>query len=601
MCGIIATVEQHDAIDSLLGALERLEYRGYDSAGVAVKNGGDLTVHKRSGDVDDLRSSFSNPPRGHIGIGHTRWSTHGPPTDHNAHPHTDTAGDIAVVHNGIVANHDELRTMLEAAGHTFESETDTEVIPHLIAEYRTECDTETAFRRAIDDLEGNLAVTALVNGEEAVYAARRGSPLVLGVAEDTHYLASDTPAFLEHTDRVIHLQDGDMTVLTDDGYRITDLDGNPVDRSIERIEWDAADAAKGEYEHFMLKEIHSQPFALARTIDGRIQDESIRLDSFPEETFADVETVHLVACGTSYHAAMYGEYMLETAGIAAKAIRASEYDVATTNVDESTLVIAVTQSGETADTLDAIRHARSRGSRTIAVTNVVGSTADRDAHEALHIRAGPEIGVAATKTFSSQAVALVLLSQRLAADVPDATTVPDLTSLLESAEHLPEQVEEILEYGTADRLAGRFLDDDGFFFIGRGLGHPVALEGALKFKEITYEHAEGFPAGELKHGPLALVTDETPVFAIYTDPADEKTMSNAAEAECRGAPIIAVGPGDHPGVEKADDALAIPETHPVWMGLLANVQLQLLAYHAARRLDRSIDKPRNLAKSVTVE
>ncbi|MFC7239482.1 glutamine--fructose-6-phosphate transaminase (isomerizing) [Saliphagus sp. GCM10025317] len=602
MCGIIARVGRDDATETLLSSLENLEYRGYDSAGIAVQNGSGVKVHKCSGEVADLKSRLQTKPSGNIGIGHTRWSTHGPPTDANAHPHTDTAGDVAVVHNGVIENYDELRDELQAKGHVFRSDTDTEVIPHLIDEYRAETpDTETAVRRAVSTLEGSYAIAAIVDGEEAVYAARKGSPLVLGLDADEWYLASDVPAFLDHTDEVIYLEDGDVVVLEPDSYRITDLEGTPVERSVDTVEWDPEDAGKGEYDHYMLKEIYNQPTSLANTIEGRVDDGEVVLEDLPAGTFAEVEYVQFVACGTSYHAAMYGTQQLREAGIRTEVVRASEYDSTAGPVCERTLTVAVTQSGETADTLEALRSADEQGARTLAVTNVVGSTAARTADDALYIRAGPEVGVAATKTFSSQAVTLTLLSQRLAADVPSATPRNDQAELLGDLERLPGQVETLLESTDAKRLAAAYVDSPSYFFIGNDLGHPVSLEGALKFKEITYEHAEGFASGELKHGPLALVTDETPIFATCTGANDEKTKTNAIEAQSRGAPIIAVGPEENPLTDVADAQVEIPETHPVWAGLLATVQLQLVSYHAASQLGRPIDKPRNLAKSVTVE
>ena len=602
MCGIIATLGQDDAMDSLIQGLENLEYRGYDSAGLAIKNGGDLEVCKQSGEVENLKSEIPRGPRGNIGIGHTRWSTHGPPTDRNAHPHTDSAGDVAVVHNGIITNYEDLKRRLRAAGHEFESDTDTEVIPHLISGYRADtADTEDAFRRAIQDLEGNYAIAAIANGEEAVYATRHGSPLVLGIGEEACFLASDTPAFLEQTDRVVYLEDGDVAILSKRGYKLVDIHGEPVEREVDVVDWDPAETAKGEFDHYMLKEIYAQPTALANTIEGRVCDGQISLEDFPPGSFEGLTHVHFVACGTSYHAAMYARHQLAAAGVPVTATRASEFDFNAQVVDEDTLVVAVTQSGETADTLDAVRRSRSNGARTIAVTNVIGSTVDREVEDCLYIRAGPEIGVAATKTYSSQAVALVLLSQRIAAEVSGGEPAADLDAMLDALEELPAHVEAILDTSDAARIAEKYLDANAYFFIGRGRGYSVALEGALKFKEITYEHAEGFPSGELKHGPLALVTEDSPVFAICADPADEKTKTNATEAQCRGAPIVAVGPEDDAAVSHADDHLSIPDTHPVWAGLLANVQLQLLAYHAADALGRPIDKPRHLAKSVTVE
>ena len=602
MCGIIAVIGEGNVFETLIDGLERLEYRGYDSAGVAVKNGGHIEIHKSAGEVEELVERIHHQPTGHIGLGHTRWSTHGPPTDRNAHPHRCKGGNVAVVHNGVITNYEGLRQELIAAGHTFESETDTEVIPHLIASYREEDNApEEAFRKAIGQLEGNFAISAIIEGKEAILAARRGAPLILGIDNNTLFFASDTPAFLDRTNEVIYIQDGDVAVVTRDGYRITGIDGEPVERERTTVEWEPGDADKGQYQHFMLKEIHSQPTALANTIEGRIHEGSVALADFPSDTFSNIQTVRLVGCGTSYHAALYGEQLLAGGGVHAHAVLGSEYESVAGSVDDQTLVIAVSQSGETADTLTAIRRAQENGAMTVGVTNVLGSTLDREVPDSLYIRAGPEIGVAATKTFSAQAVSLALLAQRITTDVTGRSPVEDSTAMLQALEDLPEQLETVLAGEAARRVAEHYLDSDSFFFIGRGLGHPVAIEAALKFKEITYEHAEGFPSGELKHGPLALVTDNTPVFAIVLDPNDEKTETNASEAAARGAPIITISDRDHSTRAIGDDHLPIPHTHPVWAGLLANVQLQLLAYHAAKTLGRPIDKPRNLAKSVTVD
>ncbi|MBZ6494038.1 glutamine--fructose-6-phosphate transaminase (isomerizing) [Natrinema longum] len=603
MCGIIGRVGDGNALEPLLRGLENLEYRGYDSAGVAVQNGSGINVEKRSGKVEELKESIGEPLQGDVGIGHTRWSTHGPPTDANAHPHTDESEDVAVVHNGIVENYAELRERLAANGYAFTSDTDTEVIPHLVQYYLDAgFDSERAFRQAIDELEGSYAVTAMVSGEHVLYAARQGSPLVVGIEDGEYFLASDVPAFLEYTDNVVYLEDGDVVIVDEDGVEFTDLDGEPITRTTETVDWDPEQAGKGEYDHFMLKEITEQPTALAQAIEGRIDATSgrIGLSAFEPGSFEAIDSVQFVACGTSYHAALYGSLALNQAGVQATALLANEYSVAAPPVDETTLVIAVTQSGETADTLNALRQATAEGARTLTVTNVVGSTAAREADDALFIRAGPEIGVAATKTFSSQAVILTLLGQRIATDLRGEPSA-DLESLLPALESMPSRIHELLEHSNAEAIAEQYRDSQSYFFIGRGLGYPVALEGALKFKEITYEHAEGFAAGELKHGPLALVTPETPVFAIFTGQEDEKTLKNAEEARTRGAPVIAVCPDGHPAVEAADEHLAIPETDSDLAGLFANVQLQLLSYHAADLLDRPIDKPRNLAKSVTVE
>ncbi|MFA9416643.1 glutamine--fructose-6-phosphate transaminase (isomerizing) [Natrinema sp. HArc-T2] len=603
MCGIIGRVGDGNAIEPLLTGLENLEYRGYDSAGIAVQNGSGIDIEKRSGKVEELKESIGDPPRGEVGIGHTRWSTHGPPTDANAHPHTDESSDVAVVHNGIIENYAELKERLAANGYEFTSDTDTEVIPHLIQYYLDAgFDSERAFRQAVSELEGSYAVTAMVSGEHVLYAARQGSPLVVGMEDGEYFLASDVPAFLEYTDSVVYLEDGDVVIVDEDGVEFSDLEGNPVTRTSETVEWDPEQAGKGEYDHFMLKEIHEQPTSLAQAIEGRIDPRNgrIALSDFEPGTFDDVESVQFIACGTSYHAALYGSLGLNQAGVRSTALLANEYSVAAPPVDDDTLVIAVTQSGETADTLNALRQATAEGARTLTVTNVVGSTAAREADDTLFIRAGPEIGVAATKTFSSQAVMLTLLCQRIAAD-QQGEPPADLESLLPAVESMPSALDEVLDSSDAATIARRYDDSQSYFFIGRGLGFPVALEGALKFKEITYEHAEGFASGELKHGPLALVTPETPVFAVFTGQEDEKTLKNAEEAQTRGAPVVAVCPDDHPAVEVADEHLAIPDTDSELAGLLANVQLQLVSYHAADLLDRPIDKPRNLAKSVTVE
>ncbi|WP_049934404.1 glutamine--fructose-6-phosphate transaminase (isomerizing) [Halalkalicoccus jeotgali] len=593
MCGIIARIGTDDAVPSLLSGLSNLEYRGYDSAGIALLNGHGLEVLKREGEIDRLLERVSRrAPSAETGIGHTRWSTHGPPTDVNAHPHTDCTGTLAVVHNGIIENHDALRARLEAAGHGFESDTDTEVIPHLIEEHLSAGrSTEEAFHAAIDELSGSYAIAMVHEDEQAIYAARNGSPMVLGIAEDALFVASDVPAFLEFTDRVVYLEDGHAVRATSEEYTITDGDG-VVHRPVRTVDWTAEAAEKGGYDHYMRKEIHEQPTALRQILECHSSGEGLPdLDS----AFLDgIREVQFVACGTSYHAALYGEYVATERGIPASTHLASEYATHARPVSEGTLVVAVTQSGETADTLGAIETAQRADARTLAVTNVVGSSAARVCDGALYIRAGPEIGVAATKTFSSQVVALSLFADQLAGE--DSPSGPvDFGSL-------PGGVERVLETSRSRDIAERYRGRDAFFFIGRGVGYPVALEGALKFKEISYEHAEGFAAGELKHGPLALVTPASVVFAIFTGQDDEKLLGNVREAQTRGATVVAVTDGTNEEVlRQADDILSIPEAPPTVAGLLANVQLQLVSYHAAALLGRPIDKPRNLAKSVTVE
>ena len=604
MCGITARIGTDDALEELLTSLANLEYRGYDSAGVALLDGDRIEVCKREGETDDLRAAVEErTPSGPIGLGHTRWSTHGPPSDENAHPHTGCSDRVAVVHNGIIENYESLRTELNARGHEFDSETDTEVVPHLVEE-RLEAglDPEAAFREVVEVLDGSYALAVAVEGEDAIYATRNGSPLVVGVGEDANYLASDIPAFLEFTDSVVYLQDDDVAVVEADDITLTDVDGDPIVREQQTVDWAADDAEKSGYNHYMLKEINEQPVALRQAVRGRTGPDGgdVTLEDLPEGTFEDVERVLFVACGTSYHAAMYGTSLLQRRDVPASTSLASEFANEPMPVDEETLVVAVTQSGETADTLAALREAKEEGARTLAVTNVVGSTAAREVDDVLYIRAGPEIGVAATKTFSSQVATLGLLAERLRIDVGDGER-PD-EEFLEGLEAVPDAVDRILETHHTDQVARSYAGMESYFFIGRGIGYPVALEGALKFKEITYEHAEGFAAGELKHGPLALVTPETVVIAVFTGENDEKTLHNVREVQSRGAPVVAVAPESATEAARvADDVIEVPDAPEELSGLLSNVVLQLLSYYAADLRDRPIDKPRNLAKSVTVE
>jgi glucosamine--fructose-6-phosphate aminotransferase (isomerizing) len=470
------------------------------------------------------------------------------------------------------------------------------------ARLRTGLDPETAVRDVIDCLAGSYAIALVVAGREAVYAARNGSPLVVGLGEDANYLASDIPAFLEFTDSVLYLQDDDLAIVEDDDVTVRDGDGDPVGREPRTVDWAADDAEKSGYSHYMLKEINEQPVALRQAVRGRTDPETgdVTLEDLPDGTFDGIERVLFVACGTSYHAAMYGTALLRRRSVPASACLANEFANEPTPVDEETLVVAVTQSGETADTLAALRRADDAGARTLAVTNVVGSTAAREVDDVCYIRAGPEIGVAATKTFSSQVATIGLLAERLRVDAGDGET-PD-ESFLEALSRVPDAVDEVLEGHRAEAIADSYANRESYFFVGRGVGYPVALEGALKFKEITYEHAEGFAAGELKHGPLALVTPETVVVAVFTGEQDEKTLHNVREVQSRGAPVVAVAPESATEVKRvADDVIEIPDVLPELSGVLSNVVLQLLSYHAAELRGRPIDKPRNLAKSVTVE
>jgi glucosamine--fructose-6-phosphate aminotransferase (isomerizing) len=596
MCGIIGAVGRgSDTLDVLVHGLSKLEYRGYDSAGVAL-SGDTIEVCKQSGELDELRAALEGRTiDGSVGIGHTRWSTHGPPTDENAHPHQDCSGDVAVVHNGIIENYQELRDELAAAGHTFRSDTDTEVVPHLIeAELRGGADPEAAVRAAVDRLEGSFAIAAVVAGVDRIFAARNDSPLVLGIGDDAYYLASDVPAFRDHTDRVVYMDDGEFAVLDADGWTVTDLVGNHVEKAVDTVDWDPEETGKSGYDHYMLKEIHEQPRSLRQCLSERVDelDGTVDIGDLADLT---PRGIHFVACGTSYHAALYGAQLFQQAGIPAQAFLASEYASSPPPIGDA-LVVGVTQSGETADTLSALREAKHRGARTLGVTNVVGSTVARECDHVFYIRAGPEIGVAATKTFASQLAALNLLALGM-------TDGDDAREVIGALRDLPGQVQEVLDESGARAVAETYETAGAYFFIGRGLQFPVALEGALKMKEITYKHAEGFAAGELKHGPLALVTDQTPVFAVVTGDGEQarKTIGNVKEVEARDAPVIAVTDGQSDVERYADHVLSIPETHPRTAAVLANVQLQLVSYHTAALLGRSIDKPRNLAKSVTVE
>jgi glucosamine--fructose-6-phosphate aminotransferase (isomerizing) len=558
-----------------------------------------MRVLRKSGELDALAEVVdSTEPTGTYGIGHTRWSTHGPPNDRNAHPHTDESGQVAVVHNGIIENYANLKADLQAAGITFTSDTDTEVVPHLIAQaLDAGADPETAFHDTVDRLEGSYAIAAIIDGSEIVYAARQGSPLVVGVGDGCTYLASDVPAFVEHTRDVVFLKDGHRVIATPDGYTVLDEDREPVDVDVETVSYTAEATGKSGYDHYMLKEIHEQPTALRQCFSGRSDalDGTVTLEEIDE--IPQPNAVQFVACGTSYHAALYGAAILREMGIPAEAYLASEYALSPPPLSLGTLVVGITQSGETADTLAALRDANSRGVNTLALTNTVNSTAARECDHAVYIRAGPEIGVAATKTFSSQLVGCNLLAEELV-DGPR-----DLRPLIESLRNLPDDVQSILDSSRAAELVEEYADSDAYFFIGRGTNVAVALEGALKCKEISYEHAEGFPAGELKHGPLALVTPDTPVFAVVTgdDERARKTLGNIKEVQARGAPVIAVTDGHSDAAEIADETLMIPETDERAAPVLANVQLQLFSYHLADALGRPIDKPRNLAKSVTVE
>jgi glutamine---fructose-6-phosphate transaminase (isomerizing) len=610
MCGIIGYIGARNAAPVLIDGLKRLEYRGYDSAGVAVLEPGApvTSITKSEAKVDDLVAKLRDSmPNGHLGIGHTRWATHGRPTLVNAHPHTDCSGRISIVHNGIIENFQELKDELEAAGHEFLSETDTEVVPHLIEHYHRG-DFLDAARRALRRIRGAYALVLFsVDEPELLIGARLNAPLVVGLGEREHFIASDIAALIPYTKKVLVLGEGEMAAVTPAGPAVTTLDGTPVETRVLHVDWDVAQAEKGGFAHFMLKEIHETPEAAASAMRGRI-DESGAV-SFAEwdlsnEELRAVTEVRLLAMGTSLHAALIGEHLIEDwSGVAARAQDASEFRYRRPTIGPETLTVALTQSGETADIIIALRQAVERGSPTVAVTNVVGSTAARDAHGAVYLNAGPEISVASTKTFVAHLVSQVLLALRLAT-AHGCVSRERREEVARQLLGLPDAVRELLaaEPGIA-RLARRYAGYRDFMYIGRGIYHGVALEGALKLKEISYVHAEGTTGGMLKHGPIALLDAGFPVVAVCTDsPLKDKIISNVQQVVARGAPALCVvSAGDRSLDGIAADVLEVPRGEEFASAVLTSVALQLFAYHVAVDLERDVDQPRNLAKSVTVE
>ncbi|MEW5937507.1 MAG: glutamine--fructose-6-phosphate transaminase (isomerizing) [Candidatus Thermoplasmatota archaeon] len=592
MCGIIGYTGRREAQGLIVAALKRLEYRGYDSAGVAV---GDekISLYKDKGEIAQIERVMPMF-RGRWGIGHTRWATHGKPSKNNAHPFFDCKREIVLAHNGIIENFVKLKEELMRRGHVFTSETDTEVIVHLVEE-AYEGSLEEAARKAVKAIEGSFALVMMHSAEPGkLVGMRKESPLIIGLGDGENLLASDIPALLEHTEKVITLHDGDVAVIAPGEVRITDPEGREVKRSIQRITFTLEDAERGGYPHFMLKEIFEQPRALHDTLVGRLVD--------TEPYYGGAEGVRLIACGTSYHAAMVGKYIIESiARMPARVDIASEYRYSTPS-GERPLTVLITQSGETADTLAAAKEARRRGCMTLGITNVLGSSITREVHEVIYTRSGIEIGVAATKTYITQLAALYLLAIRLG---QRRTLHPDtLMHLVQALRGLPQVAQGVLN--TAEGIEGiakEISHAQTMFFIGRHTNYPVALEGALKMKEISYIHAEGYPAGELKHGPLALLTPETPVVAIVVpDHTYEKMLSNIGEVSARGAPVIGVClEGDDKTEKYVDYVLRVPKVSPIFSPVPVSVALQLLAYYAARERGCEIDKPRHLAKSVTVE
>ena len=609
MCGIVGYTGPREAGPILIEGLRRLEYRGYDSAGIAlVDDAGQLFVEKRAGKLANLQTAIADrTPHAAIGLAHTRWATHGRPNDLNAHPHQDCTGEITVIHNGIIENFRELRDGLEELGHRLTSETDTEAIAHLIEE-AYEGDIADATRAALRRIEGAYALAVMHQGEpDRLIGARQDVPLVVGLGEGETFLASDVAAILTHTDQVIFLEEGDVADLRPSGVVLTDVAGRPVQRATTTITWTAAAAEKGGFDHFMLKEIHEQPTALRQSIAGRVtRTDEIEVDELAglAGRLAGIRRIELVACGTAYYASLIGAAALQDwTGLPARATVGSEFRYSPPPLDAATLVIAVTQSGETADTIAPTRLARGRGCLVIAVTNTVGSAITRESDAVLFLQAGPEVAVAASKTFVTQVTTLVILAAAIAK--ARGSLAHDLESELARAlRALPDAAQRTLDMaGDTAALARRYVNSRGFMFVGRGYGYPAALEGALKLKEVSYVHAEGYAAGELKHGPISLLDAECPLVAVATrSSVYDKLISNVMEGRARDARVIAVATEGDPQIERfADEVCWVPDTVEVLSPILAVIPLQLFAYHVAVARGTDVDQPRNLAKSVTVE
>ncbi len=618
MCGIVGYIGPKKVVPLILDGLKRLEYRGYDSAGIAVLgNNGKLEIRRASGKLRNLEETIRLAPLdGVYGIGHTRWATHGRPTEENAHPHRDCTGEVVVVHNGIIENYLELKHQLAREGHKFLTETDTEVIAHLVEKYSDGVPLETAVLKAVKQLSGVYAL-AIVSARDRnkIVAVRWGPPAVIGLGQDEYFVASDIPAVLNHTRDIFFLADGDLAVITPQGVRLLDFEGRAIQRPVQHITWDPIMAEKGGFKHFMQKEIFEQPRAVRDTLLGRISLETGRvfLDEMDitEREFQNLRDIKIVACGTSWHAALAGKFMIEgLAQLPAEVDYGSEFRYRSPVLDERSLVILISQSGETADTLAAQREAKQKGAKTLAICNVVGSMITREASGTIYTHAGPEIGVASTKAFAGQLTALVLVALYVA-QVRGKISLEDSKHILHELTRVSQKMETILQRDEEyEGLARQFFRHTDFLYLGRGIHYPIALEGALKLKEISYIHAEGYPAGEMKHGPNALIDENLPVVVLATrdetDPASmvryEKSVSNIKEVKARdGIVISVVTEGDRLAREASDHIIEIPAAPELMLPILEIIPLQLLAYHIAVRRGCDVDQPRNLAKSVTVE
>jgi len=614
MCGIIGYIGPKDVVPVLIEGLRRLEYRGYDSAGVAVVHDGAVELRRSAGKLSKLEDVISaDPIRGDYGVGHTRWATHGRPTEENAHPHRDCTGRIVVVHNGIIENYLDLKGELQRQGHRFVTETDTEIVAHLVEREMKDDGLENAVRRALVLMRGLFALVLIsADDPDKIVAVRKGPPIVVGLGDGEFFVASDIPAILSHTRDVVFLGDDEMAIVTRRGVVFTDFSGRPVSKAIERVLWDPIMAEKAGYKHFMLKEIFEQPTAARETILGRVSQDSGRVFleemQLGEAELRGVDKITILACGTSWHAALVGKFMIEQlARVPVEVDYGSEYRYRSPIVSSRTLAVVITQSGETADTLAALREAKREGAKSIAICNVVGSMATRETDGTIYTHAGPEIGVASTKAFTSQLVALYLLALRLGQVrgtlTPDASK-PHVDALLQ----LPLLLAETLKVAPeVEEVAARFHARTDFLYLGRGIHYPIALEGALKLKEISYIHAEGYPAGEMKHGPIALIDERMPVVTLAPhDHVFEKMIGNLQEVKARGGSVIAFTTGGDAAFASLLDAsrdvvIEVPPSPPLLTPIVMTLPLQLLAYDIAVRRGCDVDQPRNLAKSVTVE
>ncbi len=614
MCGIIGYIGQKPVLPILIEGLRRLEYRGYDSSGVALVRDGQVEVRRSPGKLGRLEDVVqADPLDGQYGLGHTRWATHGRPTEENAHPHRDCTGQIVVVHNGIIENYLALKQQLQGEGHTFVTDTDTEIVAHLVEREMQEDGLENAVRRALRELRGLFALVLIsADDPEKIVAVRNGPPIVIGLGEDEFFVASDVPAILSHTREMVFLGDEEMAVVTRAGVEFTDPAGGAISKVPQRVTWDPVMAEKAGYKHFMLKEIFEQPWAIRETVLGRASAETgeLFLDEIGlnDAELSAVDKIVVLACGTSWHAALIGKFLIETlARVPVEVDYGSEYRYRDPIVGASTLAVVITQSGETADTLAALREARRGGARSVAICNVVGSMVTRESDGTLYTHAGPEIGVASTKAFTSQLVALYLLALRLGR-ARETLSLEDAKRHIEELLTLPRLLEQTLRCEPLiESVAKRFYQFNDFLYLGRGINYPVALEGALKLKEISYIHAEGYPAGEMKHGPIALIDEQVPVVTIAPrDHVFDKMVSNLQEVRTRGGIVLALTHDGDATIENSLDPdrdvyLTVPESPPLLTPIVMTIPLQLLAYHIAVLRGCDVDQPRNLAKSVTVE